>query len=165
MRSPTRGGIDGTRGPRDAGQAMTRVTTMLPLRPAALALLLPALPVHAGELPLTHGFYVRTDAACSAADAGNASILRPSGLLSLLDECRFGSVTDLGGGRFEVVQTCAPAAAPEAGEEATVIYSILAEGAWRVESADGWSYDARPCPQSELPEPFAGVDLEALLVE
>lgn len=110
-------------------------------------------------LPLEPGFYIRDGEACGNASNATLLLLRRNGVGGSRDFCAFERIEQEGPAFYTVTLRCAgdeafaPPGQPADPFVEDHLYEILDERSYRV-TGDGWTYEARFCPQDSLPEPW-----------
>lgn len=119
------------------------------------------------SLPLTRGFYVRSETPCGEASNATLTLLHREGLNSSREPCTFKSIEPLGGNRYRVAEECSSGGAAWGHEETvetnSVVWTILSPTAFLRESEHGWSMESRHCPQASLPESWRDNDISDLI--
>ena len=111
-------------------------------------------------LPLRRGYYLDQGAPCSAASNAGLNLLRRGGIGGARDFCEFTKIEQTADKTYTVTEKCYDL---QAGEESATtskaVWTISNDTSFKRTSSDGWSYTARYCEQSSLPEPWSENDI------
>lgn len=110
------------------------------------------------SIPLKPGYYVTTDTACGQASNATVSLFKGDGFSAW---CETQSIDRVGPQTYRLVQSCSDPREPQPYEMETV-YELKGDSAY-VEKGEGWSREARFCPQSQMPDPFDTNDISEFL--
>lgn len=113
------------------------------------------------HLPLDKGFFVTTDTPCTEASNATLALFLGDGLNWSREACTFTSIQQSGSRAWRVTESCSELGTGD-GYVQIIDWTSMNDRQFRRVSEAGWVHEARLCNQTELPEPWRGIDLSDL---